>query len=241
MVTAARLRLVAPVRDRVTVLAAVGGVADALAVVSTLRRSGAVLEAAEVFLDDGMQMVCDHLAVGRPLRQAPAYLLIEWAGAIDLLGGVELLDAVVADGAGPRAALWRFREAHTEAVNALGIPHKLDVTLPLPALASFVEDVPGAVAEVAPSARVVLFGHVADGNIHINVVGPSADDEAVEDVVFRMVAMRGGSISAEHGIGIAKKRWLHLVRSDAELAAFRSVKAALDPAGILNPNVLVPE
>ncbi len=102
------------------------------------------------------------------------------------------------------------------------------------------DDVRVAVAAVAPGARVVLFGHVADGNIHVNVLGPPPDDDAVDDAVLRLAAGRGGSISAEHGIGTAKRRWLHLVRSDAELAAYRAIKGALDPAGILNPNVLLP-
>jgi FAD/FMN-containing dehydrogenase len=240
VVTAVRLRLVAPVGDRCTALVAVDGVAAAMRAVGALRRAGVVLEAAELFLDDGMQLVCDHLGVARPLAAAPAYLLVEWAGEVDDLGAIEAVDAVVADDAGRRASLWRYREAHTEAVNALGVPHKLDVTLPLPALAAFVADVPGAVAAVAPGSRVVLFGHVADGNVHVNVVGPPADDESVDEAVLRLVADRGGSISAEHGIGTAKKRWLHLARTEAELRAFRSIKGALDPAGILNPNVLFP-
>jgi FAD/FMN-containing dehydrogenase len=177
--------------------------------------------------------------VARPLAPAPAYLLVEWAGVVDDLGAIDAVDAVVADDAGRRDALWRYREAHTEAINGLGVPHKLDVTLPLMALGAFVADVPGAVAAVAPGARVVLFGHVADGNVHVNVVGPPADDESVDDAVLRLVAERGGSISAEHGIGTAKKRWLHLARTDAELRAFRAIKQALDPSGILNPNVLL--
>ncbi|MCU1487827.1 MAG: linked oxidase domain protein [Actinomycetia bacterium] len=240
VVTAVRLRLVRPTGDRTTALVAVAGVASGLAVVRDLRRAGVALEAAELILDDGMALVCEHLGVARPLAPAPAYLLVEWAGPAEALGAADVVDAVVAEDDARRAALWRYREAHTEAVNALGVPHKLDVTLPLPELSSFVDDVRAAVAAVAPGARVVLFGHVADGNIHVNVVGPPAEDDAVDDTVLRLVAERGGSISAEHGIGTAKKRWLHLARSDAEVAAFRALKHALDPAGILNPNVLLP-
>ena len=240
VVTAVRLRLVPPTGDRVTALVAVAGVASALGVVRDLRRSGVVLEAAELFLDEGMALVCGHLGIGRPVAAAPAYLLVEWAGPVDVLAAADVVDAVVAEDAGRRASLWRYREAHTEAVNALGVPHKLDVTLPLAELSSFVDDVRAAVTAVAPGATVVLFGHVADGNVHVNVVGPPPDDETVDDTVLRLVAERGGSISAEHGIGTAKKHWLHLARSDAELAAFRSLKAALDPKGILHPNVLLP-
>jgi FAD/FMN-containing dehydrogenase len=240
VVTAVRLRLVPPAGARSTALVAVAGVASALNVVRDLRRAGVVLEAAELVLDDGMALVCEHLGVARPLAAAPAYLVVEWAGPVDVLAEADVVDAVVAEDAGRRASLWRYREAHTEAVNALGVPHKLDVTLPLPELSSFVDDVRTAVAAVAPGARVVQFGHVADGNLHVNVVGPPPEDEAVDETVLRLVAARGGSISAEHGIGTAKKRWLHLARSEAELAAFRSIKRALDPAGILNPNVLLP-
>jgi FAD/FMN-containing dehydrogenase len=80
---------------------------------------------------------------------------------------------------------------------------------------------------------------VGDGNIHVNVTGLAPDDERVDDAVFRLVAELGGSISAEHGIGTAKRRWLHLSRSPEERAAFRSIKDALDPDGILNPGVLL--
>lgn len=240
VVTAVRLRLVSPPRDRVVALLAVDGAAAALAAVRDLRRAGVVLDAAELFLDAGMAMVCAHLGVPRPLAAASAYLLVEWEGDAEDLAALAVVDAVVADDTGRREALWRYREAHTEAVNALGIPHKLDVTLPLSALAAFVDEVPAVIEAVAPGATVVQFGHVADGNIHVNVVGPASDDDAVDDAVFRLVAERGGSISAEHGIGTAKKRWLHLARSEAELVAYRAVKRALDPAGILNPNVLLP-
>jgi FAD/FMN-containing dehydrogenase len=89
------------------------------------------------------------------------------------------------------------------------------------------------------SHRVFLFGHVGDGNIHVNIVGPGPDDDTVDAQVLALAAGRGGSISAEHGIGTAKKKWLHLNRSAAELAAFAAIKRALDPHGILNPNVLL--
>jgi FAD/FMN-containing dehydrogenase len=96
------------------------------------------------------------------------------------------------------------------------------------------------VLRLAPTSKVWLFGHAADGNLHVNVTGVDPADERVDDVVLELVAQLGGSISAEHGIGTAKKRWLHLNRSQAEIDAMRAVKRALDPAGILNPNALLP-
>ena len=95
------------------------------------------------------------------------------------------------------------------------------------------------VSRAADGAHTYLFGHLGDGNLHVNVVGPDPDDDAVDDAVLRLVADFGGSISAEHGIGRAKAPWLGLSRSPEEQAAFRAIKAALDPAGILNPGVLV--
>ena len=84
-----------------------------------------------------------------------------------------------------------------------------------------------------------LFGHAADGNVHVNVTGIPPGDDAVDDAVFKLAAAMGGSVSAEHGIGTAKRRWLHLNRTEDEVAAFGVLKAALDPDGVLNPSVLL--
>ena len=249
VVTAARLRLVAPTPERVVALVAFDDDGAAVAAALDLRRSLPSLAAAELFFDDGLALVCRVTGLRRPFGAAHrAYLLVEaaavtdpsteLAGAVAALGSVA--DVAVAAGSARRAELWRYREAHTEAVNTLGAPHKLDVTLPAAALADFIATVPSAVAEVVPGASVWLFGHAADGNIHVNVTGLAPDDERADDAVLTLAASVGGSISAEHGIGTAKRRWLALNRSPAELEAFAAIKRALDPAGVLNPNVLLP-
>ena len=92
-------------------------------------------------------------------------------------------------------------------------------------------------ADVAPGARVILFGHLGDGNVHVNVLG--TDDDRVDAAVLRVAAEHGGTISAEHGVGVAKAAYLGLVRSEAELRAMRAVKRALDPAGLLNPGAVL--
>ena len=227
VVTAVRLRLVPPPRDLVTAVLGVPSVHDAVDVVATMRRNVA-LEAAEVWV--GMPGPID----------APVHVLVEWSGDVAALEPVSSYDAVVADDASRRAELWRYRDGITESINRVGVPHKMDVTLPLSELARFCDDVVGVVDAAHRGARTFLFGHVGDGNIHVTVVGPDPDDDAVDHAVFALVAARGGSISAEHGIGTAKKASLHLNRSAAEIEAFRAVKRALDQAGILNPNVLLP-
>jgi FAD/FMN-containing dehydrogenase len=248
VITAVRLGLVSRPSHRVTALVAFASAAGAVDAVATWRRSLPDLEAAELFTGDGVGLVCRTGGARDPFeRRHPWYVLVDVAGphdpSDDLAAAVssidDVLDVAVATDEPRRAALWALREEHTPAINTLGAPHKLDVTLPLDALAAFLVDVPRTVAEAAPAATTWLFGHVGDGNVHVNVVGVAPDDERVDEAVLRHVADLGGSISAEHGIGVAKRRWLHLNRSEAELHAFRAIRSALDPDHILNPAVLV--
>jgi FAD/FMN-containing dehydrogenase len=223
---------------------------DAVDAITPLRSSCAALEAIELFLPAGLALVCTVNDLALPFRSPAghgAYLLVEAAGrrdtsddladAVASLDGV--LDAAVASDPRRRAALWAYRELHTEAINRVATPHKLDVAVPLRALAQYLDEVPSVVASVAPDARTWLFGHAADGNVHVNVTGVDPDDERVDEAVLRYTASLDGSISAEHGIGRAKAEWLALNRSESERAAFRAIKAALDPMGILNPGVLL--
>jgi FAD/FMN-containing dehydrogenase len=245
VVTEVRLRLVPAWPHRVTALVGVSGLTAALDLLVRLR-SVPGLEAVEVMFADGVELVRTHAGLGSPpTGPAPCQLVVECADAEDpterlglaLAGPGVASTAVAADPVG-RARLWAWRERHTEAVNALGVPHKLDVTLPLGRLAEFEAAVRPAVAGVSADAVVVMWGHLGDGNLHVNVVGPPADEEGVDDAVLRLAAAHGGSISAEHGIGVAKRRWLGLTRAPADVAAMRAIKQALDPAGILNPGVL---
>lgn len=249
LVTAARLRLVPPPARRATALLGFATAAHAVVAASVLRRSLPGLEAVELMLAAGVALVREATGLPAPLpTEAAVVLLVEASAAeapeavlAEAVAGLDgVLDAAVATDGPRRAHLWRYREDHTESIGRLGPPHKFDVTLPADELASFVDRAPGLVAEVAPRARTWLFGHAADGNVHVNVTGLAPDDVAVADVVLGRVAELGGSISAEHGIGRAKRRWLHLARTPAEVQAMRAVKAALDPAGICNPNVLLP-
>ena len=243
VVTAVRLRLVAVPDELTTALVGFTDVASAMAALGELRRRGVVLEAAELVLDDALSIAERHVGAPSPVR-APALLLVEWAspgpGEEVLAAADGVVDVAVATDSSRRARLWRHREAVTEAIATLGVPHKLDVALAPAALPAFVEDVRARIEVVAPSSVLALFGHAADGNLHVNVVGPPPDDEAVDDAVLGLVVERGGSISAEHGIGTAKRAWLARNRSPEEVATMRALKTALDPAGILNPGALFP-
>jgi FAD/FMN-containing dehydrogenase len=253
VVTAARLRLVPPAPERAVALLAFDDITDAVVAAAGLRRWVASLEAVELFLGAGMALVCEQFGLESPFPDMPlgrpyaAYVLVEAAGtedptdvlasAVGSLTGVG--DVALASSGARRAALWRYREAHTEAIARIGIAHKLDVAVPLGSLGELVSRVPGVVSAAAPGAVTWLFGHAADGNLHVNITGADPSDDAVDGAVLALAASLGGSISAEHGIGVAKRRFLGLNRSAAELTAMRAVKQALDPAGILSPNVLL--
>jgi FAD/FMN-containing dehydrogenase len=249
VVTAARLRLRPLRRARVVAVLAVADTAGALAVLARLRATVPSLNAAEIFYADGLDLVRRHSGAAAPFEAAhPAYLLVECAAHHDptddlvaaLADAPEVRDAAVATDGPGQERLWDLRERHTEAISAEGVPHKLDVTVPLGRLAEFVDRVRPAVAAILPAGRMILFGHLGDGNIHVNVLGADSEPDGglVDDTVLRLVADLGGSISAEHGIGVAKARWLGLTRSPVDIAAMVAVKDALDPDGILNPGVL---
>ena len=248
VVTRMRLRLVPLLAGRAVALVAVDDTAAAVDVVRRLRDRLPSLEAAELFFADGLALVREKAALAAPFAtEHPAYLLVECAQhddptdelltALDDCDGV--IDATVASDPRGRHALWAYRESHTEAINAAGVPVKLDVAVPLPSLAAAVAELPSTVAAVVPDARTILFGHVNEGNLHVNVLGAVDEGEAVSEAVLKLVASYGGSISAEHGVGRAKREWLSLSRSTEEIAMMRSIKNALDPRGLLNPGVLL--
>jgi FAD/FMN-containing dehydrogenase len=247
VLTRVRLRLVPPLsRSRAVALVGVDGVAAAVALLGAVRPLLPGLVAAELIGSSALGL----LDLPAPLPSAwPAYVLLEVAGsgALDLLtdaldASSAVGDAVAADDAASRARLWRYRDSVTDAISAVGVPVKLDVSVPPSSLAPVCASLPDVVAGAAgPAARMILFGHLAEANLHVNLLFVPADAElAVTDAVLRLVAEAEGSISAEHGVGRAKTRWLALTRSPAEIAAMRAVKTALDPTGLLNPGVLLP-
>lgn len=262
VLTRVRLRLVAPPAERAVALVALPDVAAAQRLLARAQVLVADLQAAELFLRPGLELVCAAAHLPDPFDGPhPAYLVLEAGGggrAGDrqhsgppgsdphaVLEGLlaedpDLLDATLAADSGGRRRLWAYREGHTEAVNAAGVPVKLDVAVPPAALPHLVAALPATIEGAAPGARVVLFGHLAEANLHVNVLGAGERDEAVTDAVLRLVAALHGTGSSEHGVGRAKVAWLHLSRTPAEIAVMRAVKAALDPRGLLNPGVLLP-
>jgi len=248
VITRAHLRLTPAMPGRAVALLGLDDAAAALEVMHRVRASLPSLSSLEIVFRECVDLVVEKIGLPPPLDPpAPVVLLVECAartspldelaGAIEACADFVRSSAVADDAAGVRR-LWRYRESVSEAIAASGIPHKLDVAVPLASLPAFVERVRERVAALAPGSRVAVFGHAGDGNLHVNVLGLEPSDERVDHEVLRLAADVGGTIAAEHGVGVAKAADLALVRSPGELAAMRAVKNALDPRGVLNPGVI---
>jgi FAD/FMN-containing dehydrogenase len=245
IVTAARLRLLPLHTSRTTVLLGCGSTEEVVHVVQGIRQQFDSLDAAELFFIDGANLVAEAFSVAIPFA-APVYLLVEFSADVDLSSDIERhlartnfsgSSAVAQDELG-RARLWRLREEHTAAISTHGVPHKFDVTVAVSDLGRFIVKTRQRISETNADWTVYIFGHAADGNMHVNVLGPSTTDELVDEVVLQVVAEFKGSISAEHGIGSAKKKWLSMSRSQNEIAMMKAIKGAIDPQGLMNPNTL---
>ncbi len=250
VVTRAHLRLVPALPERAVALIGLDDAAAALAMIRRVRPALPSLSALEVLLVEALDLVCRQTGAAPPLRgRHGVVLLVECAGRTspteELLAALEgagplVRESVVADDAAAVRRLWRYRDVAGEAVNAVGVPHKLDVAVPLGAIPEFVTRVQSAVSAAAPQAQLVIWGHVGDGNLHVNLLGLGPGDEPIDHEVLRLAVELGGTIAAEHGVGIAKTADLPMVRGAGDLAAMRAIKTALDPRGILNPGVVLP-
>jgi len=249
VVTAARLRLWPRLTSRAVALLAFDSTASAVSVLPALRASLPSLSAAELFYSSGLSLVRKHRGLPAPFpAEHAAYLLLECIDRTDpfdelaeAVGGMAgLMDATVAVDAAGQRALWAYRESHTESISAEGVPIKLDVAVPVACLPELVDALGPAIAAACPEARPIVFGHVNEGNLHVNVLDALDRHDEVTTVVLSLVASMSGTISSEHGVGRAKAPWLGLSRSPVEVDAMRAVKHAFDPAGVLNPGVLLP-
>lgn len=250
VITAARLRLVPWYRQTTTAFVALESVDAAIDLLGDLRRSAPSLDAAEMISPAALELVAEHLGRRPPVADARAaiYVMVDCADHDDpttqltdvLARSTGLIDAAVTTDAAQRTDLIAFRDRITEAIAAastsLGTPtFKLDVAVPLDAIGRLL-DVAARAAD-HDGCRLIPFGHLAEGNLHLNHLG-ATDTGRIADTVLAEVAALGGTISAEHGIGVAKTPWLRLIRSPDELAAQAAIRTALDPTGTLNRGVL---
>jgi FAD/FMN-containing dehydrogenase len=262
VVTAAALKLFPILASRATAFAAVDSPAAAMALLVKARElSGGAVEAFELIGALGMDLALAHLPGARaPLTgRPPWWVLIEIAQARagEAEAAMELVleaalseglisDAAVAQNAAQASDFWALREDQSAAQKAEGPAWKHDVSVPVARVADFIGEASAALTATFGQVRIDAFGHVGDGNIHYDVLGPVGGDPAAHEarrddgsrLVHDIVAAMGGSISAEHGLGTMKTADAARYKSAVELDALRSVRAALDPARIMNPRVL---
>ena len=193
-------------------------------------------------------LTAEHLGVAAPVDGA-WQLLIELAADSDQTE--RLADALeharlagepaVGVDVNAQQRLWQVRESIAEVLGVYGPPLKFDVSLPLSAIATFADEAVALIAEHAPDAIPVLFGHIGEGNLHLNVVRCALAGEreaALYSAMMALIARCGGNVSSEHGVGSRKRDYLGMSRTAADIAAMRAVKAAFDPSGYLNAAVL---
>ena len=261
VITGAVLKLFPKPRETVTAVAAIPGPDAALRLLSALQReTGGGVSGYEIMTRQALQMALDHIAgVRDPFERVhPCYQLIELtgpradgslrAGLEDVLAAAmadgDVRDAVISESGGQDRALWRLREAISEAQKFEGASIKHDVAVPVSRVADFMRVATAACEAALPAIRVVAFGHVGDGNIHFNMNQPAegwsragfmAEQPRFNRIVHDIVTEMKGSISAEHGIGRIKKAELAHYHAPLELDLMRALKAQLDPKGIMNP------
>ena len=260
LITEAVLGLTDAPPERSVLLLAFSGL-DAIMQAFTALRKGLNLSAFEFFDAACLSAVARHTGEHFPLEtDAPFYALVEFddvqATSQDaalavferLVESEAVIDGLISQSAAQAEQVWRWREAISESI-ADDVPYKNDLSVRITAVPAFLQELDALVQKNYPQFRVLWFGHIGDGNLHMNVLKP--EDWSVEDFhnacntlspsVFELVKAHGGSLSAEHGVGLLKRDYLPMIRPAAELEAMRSIKRVFDPDGILNPGKLLAE
>jgi FAD/FMN-containing dehydrogenase len=259
IITEATLKLTKRPRSVSVFLFAMQGLDQVVSLFRRARASSFELMAFEFFSDACVERLIQHRKARLPFDERASYYALLEVEQTDSATGepteaqerwLEALfedelvsDGVLAQNSGQARELWAVREGISESLSATGHPHKNDVALPIARLEAFSSDLLKLFETNHAGWEVCLFGHIGDGNLHINVMKP--DGMAVEDFLqrthradldtFGLVRDHHGSISAEHGIGLLKKDFLHFTRAENEITLLRDLKRTLDPKNILNP------
>ena len=256
IVTRATIKLTAPPRNVQVSVMAVRKFADIPKILGVCNRASVQLTAFEFFTREAHEIVLQHALGARSpfVDMSPFYVLLEaeegpnggqvMEPLLEQIFGDELItDAVIASTSAQAKELWGLRENITESIAKHGHVRKNDISLAINQLTDFISDLEPIVHAAPKDMQLVIFGHLGDGNLHINYVGPKMQDfasfqaraRAVELQIFELLGRYKGSISAEHGIGLLKTKDLHFSRSPAEIELMRKIKGLLDPKGIFNP------
>jgi len=259
IITAAVLRLVPRPRSVETAYAGVPSPQAGVDLLNlALERTAGGVTSCELMVRGGIEAVVKYDAASRdPLgKPYPWYVLLELSSQADsglrasmediLAEGAErglVLDATIADSLEQRKAFWRIRELFGEMQRHIGASIKHDISVPIAAIPAFIAEADAAAVKLIPGSRPMAFGHIGDGNIHYNVTQPEGADrekflarwDEINKIVFAVVKKYGGSISAEHGVGVMKRDILPQYKDPVAIDLMRALKRTLDPNNILNP------
>lgn len=260
VITAAVLKLFPNPRDYQTAFLAVPDPAAAVKLLSLFKqKANTALIAFEIMPEVALQFVTKHMNLPRPLADpSPWYVLTEMADAAPgvLQEALEqaleqglVSDGAVAQSAAQRLAFWDLREKLSDSQKFEGGSIKHDVSVPVSRIPTFIAEAMAEVEHYMPGCRYLSFGHLGDGNIHYNISQPVGMDKQsylsrwpeISAIVHGVVLRHGGSISAEHGIGVLKREDMRHIKSAVELDTMRAIKRLFDPLNILNPGKLLPE
>ena len=244
--------------DETVVVLAIPKMSDCLSVLKIFRES-LVINAFEFFSDNALEKVLSGMDIERPIKaSSPYYVLLEFEQKnADTLGVAEsafskclsrglAIDGIIASSVAQNLKLWQCRERITEAITPR-TPYKNDIAVRPGKVPGFLSAVDETITKYFPEFEIVWFGHIGDGNLHLNILRPKdwqvADFKVACDElnhhILDIVRKFGGSVSAEHGIGLLKKNFLPYSRSESEIKLMKSLKGVFDPDGIMNPGKLL--
>ncbi len=266
IITAASLKLFPAPKQIATAFLAVDNIDDAVGLLARLKAEiGDVITAFELISADALELVVEHISGARNpfASKHKYYILAEFSTSLNLsddwlrtqveqvlYGLIEagkVKDAVLAESLAQAQDFWHIREHISQSVKQAGRGIHFDISLPVGNLAAFFKNTDRQIAKYDGRVKLVPFGHLGDGNIHYNMymAGDIADSEftkhksTLQDIVYPACVKYGGSISAEHGIGVERKAELHKYKPESEIHLMQQIKSTLDPDNIMNPGKVV--
>ncbi len=261
MITEAILKLAPLPKESDVFFFALPGLGPVFDLFSEARKSGFVLNAFECLSNECLEVVLQNRGFTSPFREAHHYYVLMEIERPERVGGREALeawlaglfergrveDAVLAQSPKEAQSLWAMREGISESLAGLGVLHKHDISLPIHRLKEFIETWTRDLNENYPGLKPFIFGHIGDGNLHVNLLKPGQMEMAefktacakADSKMFGWIQEFEGSVSAEHGIGLLKKHLLAYTRTPREITLMQEMKRVFDPAGLMNPGKIL--
>lgn len=254
-ITECLIKLAPPPPPLKVLVLGIDALSSVMKVFAAFKKSQSKLVAFEMFSDKALKHVLHSTGLAAPLgTETPFYVVAEVECPSDndeaeLLQVFEkcmeegwVLDGVISSSEQQAKTFWRYREDISESLSKHS-PYKNDISVAISKVPALMQDLDQVLSQAYPSWEVVWFGHIGDGNLHINILRPSGmtkeefvkECRKVDELVFASIQKQKGSISAEHGVGLTKKPFLHFTRSNAEISLMKGIKQVFDPDQIMNP------